>query len=172
MLRRLIAIAAKEFRQLRRDRLTFGMIVGVPVLQILLFGYAIDFDVRQLDAAVADQASTTSASRQLVAAAEATQVVRIRRTTSMGPEALEDLLERGAIEVGLHVPDDFERRRLDRDRPLAQLLINGSDPTIEGHRPPSWRECRHRVKPRRGLRSKRGPSTTPSAARRCTSCRD
>jgi ABC-2 type transport system permease protein len=130
MLRRLLAMATKEFRQLRRDRLTFGMIIGVPVLQILLFGYAIDFDVRQLDAAVADEASTT-ASRQLVAAAEASQVIRIRRHVD-GPEALEDLLESGAIEVGLHVPDDFERRLLDRDRPLAQLLINGSDPTIEG----------------------------------------
>ena len=47
-LRRVLAVAGKEVRQLRRDRLTFGMIIGVPLLQILLFGYAINFDVRGL----------------------------------------------------------------------------------------------------------------------------
>jgi ABC-type amino acid transport system permease subunit len=47
-LRRLRAVATKEVRQLSRDRVTFGMIVGVPLLQILLFGFAINFDVRHL----------------------------------------------------------------------------------------------------------------------------
>ena len=49
---RLFAIVRKEVQQLRRDRLTFAMIVGIPILQILLFGYAIDTDVRHLRAAV------------------------------------------------------------------------------------------------------------------------
>ncbi|MDX1381882.1 MAG: ABC transporter permease, partial [Xanthomonadales bacterium] len=53
-LRRTWAIVRKELRQLRRDRITFGMIVGIPTLQLLLFGYAINMDVRHLDAAVAD----------------------------------------------------------------------------------------------------------------------
>ena len=64
-LQRVLAIVWKEIRQLRRDRLTFGMIVGIPVIQLLLFGYAINMDVRHLDAAVADMAGT-SASRQMV----------------------------------------------------------------------------------------------------------
>jgi ABC-2 type transport system permease protein len=51
-LQRIFAIVRKEVRQLRRDRLTFGMIVGIPVIQLLMFGYAINMDVRNLDAAV------------------------------------------------------------------------------------------------------------------------
>jgi len=129
MLRRLLAIAGKEVRQLRRDRLTFGMIIGVPLLQILLFGYAIDLDVRSVSAAVADHANT-SLSRQLVASAEASQVVTIKRSAA-GPEELEALLDAGEIDVGIFIPHDFERRVLDNDRPAGQLLINGSDPTVE-----------------------------------------
>ena len=63
---RLFAIVRKEVQQLRRDRLTFAMIVGIPILQILLFGYAIDTDVRHLRAAVVDQ-SQTQLSRRLLA---------------------------------------------------------------------------------------------------------
>ena len=55
---RLGAIIRKEIRQLRRDRLTFGMIVGLPILQMLLFGYAINTDVRNLRTAIANEAGT------------------------------------------------------------------------------------------------------------------
>ncbi len=55
---RLIAIMRKELLQLRRDRISMGMIVGLPVVQLLLFGYAINMDVRNLKAAVVDQANT------------------------------------------------------------------------------------------------------------------
>ena len=64
-LQRILAIVRKEVRQLRRDRLTFGMIVGIPVIQLLMFGYAINMDVRNIEAAVVDL-SGTSASRQVV----------------------------------------------------------------------------------------------------------
>ncbi|MBK7904874.1 MAG: hypothetical protein IPJ97_19835 [Proteobacteria bacterium] len=74
MLLRLFAITSKEVRQLARDRLTFGMIVGIPLMQILLFGYAINFDVRDLAAAVVDEAQT-SHSRALVADLQATGVI-------------------------------------------------------------------------------------------------
>lgn len=128
-MQRLLAIARKEVKQLRRDRLTFGMIVGVPLLQILLFGYAIDTDVRHLRAAVADQANT-SASRELARSAQATQVVDIVEFRA-GPEALKQGLDAGDFDIGIFIPPDFERRLQDADRPAAQLLINGSDPTIE-----------------------------------------
>jgi ABC-2 type transport system permease protein len=73
---RIFAIASKEIRQLRRDRLTFGMIVGIPVMQMLLFGYAINFDVRGLSAGVVDEART-SMSRALVADMQASGVVKV-----------------------------------------------------------------------------------------------
>ncbi|OOE64664.1 ABC transporter permease [Salinivibrio kushneri] len=130
MLSRLFAIASKEVRQLRRDRLTFGMIIGVPLLQILLFGFAIDLDVRNVNAAVSDHANT-SLSRQVIAATEASQIVKITQSAA-GPEELEALLDAGEIDVGIYIPHDFERRLIDGNRPAGQLLINGSDPTVEG----------------------------------------
>lgn len=130
MLSRLFAIAGKEVRQLRRDRLTFGMIIGVPLLQILLFGFAIDLDVRNVNAAVSDHANT-SLSRQVIAATEASQIVKITQSAA-GPEELEALLDAGEIDVGIYIPHDFERRLIDGNRPAGQLLINGSDPTVEG----------------------------------------
>ena len=59
----LTAVAAKEVRQLARDRPTFGMIVGVPLMQITLFGYAINFDVRHLATVVQDQAELLDVAR-------------------------------------------------------------------------------------------------------------
>ncbi|MCR6651932.1 MAG: hypothetical protein NVV73_10765 [Cellvibrionaceae bacterium] len=74
-LRRIRAVAFKEFKELSRDRLTFGMIVMVPLVQLLLFGYAINTDVRHVPAALVDL-SNTSHSRAAVAAVEASQVAR------------------------------------------------------------------------------------------------
>ncbi|HKA14633.1 MAG TPA: ABC transporter permease [Myxococcota bacterium] len=123
-----MAIARKEVRQLRRDRLTFGMIVGLPVLQLLLFGYAINQDVRHLRAGVADLSGTQRA-RILVQDAQATQVVEIVKHARSAAE-LEALLREGAISVGLLVPPDFERRVESGARAPAQLLVDGSDPIV------------------------------------------
>ena len=125
---RTLAIARKEVRQLLRDRLTFGMIVGIPVLQLLLFGYAINQDVRHLRAGVADLAGTQRA-RLLVQDAQATQVVDIVVRARSAIE-LERLLREGAISVGLLVPSDFERRVESGARAPAQLLVDGSDPIV------------------------------------------
>jgi ABC-2 type transport system permease protein len=75
--RRLGSIVVKELRQLRRDRLTFAMIIGIPTMQLVLFGYAINMDVRHLEAAVLDQANTAR-SRELVAAMATTEVMKAR----------------------------------------------------------------------------------------------
>jgi ABC-2 type transport system permease protein len=127
---RISAILGKEVRQLSRDRLTFGMIIGLPLLQILLFGYAINLDVRNIKTGVADQANT-QLSRQLVADAQATQVIEVVHRVRTAGE-LEDLMRRGEITIGILIPPDFERRVRDRTRPAAQLLVDGSDPTVAG----------------------------------------
>lgn len=129
MFDRVRAIASKEIRQLRRDRLTFGMIVGIPLIQILLFGYAINYDVRGLSAAVADDARTTM-SRALIADMQATGVIKVREYANSAPD-LRRLMRAGEVSIGIYIPPDFERRRLDRHRPLAQLLVDGSEPTVE-----------------------------------------
>ncbi|MCX6897672.1 MAG: ABC transporter permease [Verrucomicrobia bacterium] len=127
-LRRFFAIVRKEFRQLVRDRLTFGMIVGIPIIQLTIFGYAINTDVRHLRAAVSDD-SRTDLSRELIAMVRETQVVDIIGHAS-GPRQLEQWIKEGRISVGIVIPYDYARR-LERgeDRP-AQLLVDGSDPIV------------------------------------------
>ena len=127
---RVLAIAGKEVRQLRRDKLTGAMIVGIPLIQILIFGYGINFDVRHIRAGVTDYANT-SASRALVSQLEATQVVEFVERPG-DALSLRQRLASGAISAGLYIPPDFERRRLTPDRPMAQLLIDGSEPGVEG----------------------------------------
>jgi ABC-2 type transport system permease protein len=106
------------------------MIVGIPLLQILIFGYGINFDVRHLHAGYADFAQT-SASRALLGDLEATQVVDFVRQAS-GPDELRRLIAGGKISAGLYIPPDFERRRIGNDRAVAQLFVDGSQPGIEG----------------------------------------
>lgn len=130
VLSRLIAIMRKEVLQLRRDRLTFGMIVGLPIMQILLFGYAINTDVRDLYTAVADE-SNSHLSRQFIGELAQTQVADIQYSVASVQE-LEDLLRAGKISIGVFIPADFDRRVIDPTRPAVHLLVDGSDPTILG----------------------------------------
>lgn len=125
---RLNAVLRKEIRQMRRDRLTFAMIVGIPLMQILLFGYAINMDVRNLSAAVADEADT-HLSREFVAALQQTQVVNITQRVETAQQ-LEQLLRTGNVSVGVYLPEDFDRRVVDTNRVAVQLMTDGSDPTI------------------------------------------
>lgn len=125
---RLWAIVRKEFMQLRRDRLTIGMIVGIPSLQLLLFGFAINMDVRHLDAAVWD-AANTAASRRWVAALAHTQVVALRARVTSAQE-LDVLMREGRIGVAIVLPHDFDRRLAQATEPAAQLVVDGSDPSV------------------------------------------
>ena len=128
-LRRLVAIVVKELRQLRRDRITLAMIVGIPVMQLVLFGYAINLNLRGLDAAIADQAGTAG-SRALVMDMLATGVVAPVRDART-PQELMAMLKRGEISVGIAIPPDFERRRVD-GREAVQVLVDGSDTVVQG----------------------------------------
>jgi ABC-2 type transport system permease protein len=129
-LRRALAVAKKELLHLRRDRLTGGMIAGIPLMMTLLFGYAINQDIRHLRAGVADL-SGTQRGRWLAADAQATQVVDLVRHAGSAQE-LEVLLRRGEISVGILIPVDLEERLVRRDRPAAQLLVDGGDPIVLG----------------------------------------
>ncbi|MEO6064255.1 MAG: ABC transporter permease [Lysobacterales bacterium] len=127
-LRRLLAIVVKELRQLRRDRMTLAMVVGIPVMQLVLFGYAINFNLRGLSTGIADQANT-SASRALVMDMLATGVIAPTAHVDT-PQELMELIRRGRISIGLFVPPDFERRRLD-GREAVQVLVDGSDSNVQ-----------------------------------------
>jgi ABC-2 type transport system permease protein len=128
--RRLRAVAMKEVRQLSRDRVTFGMIVGVPLLQITLFGYAINYDVRHLATVVQDQANS-SMSREFVAQLRATQVVNVTATTDSSVE-VDRLMREGRTSMAVIIPPDFERRLQSDTRPVVQILVDGSQPSLAG----------------------------------------
>lgn len=127
-LRRWWAVMVKEVRQLRRDRMTLGMILGIPIIQLVLFGYAINTNLRGLSAGIADQANTAG-SRALVMDMLATDVIAPVYEAKV-PQQLMDQLRRGKISVGVVVPPDFERRRID-GRESVQVLVDGSDNAVQ-----------------------------------------
>jgi ABC-2 type transport system permease protein len=113
-----------------RDWLTFVMIFGLPISMILFLGYGFNTDVLNLKTAVANQAGT-HLSQQFVSELRASQVVRIIDAVET-PEALESLLRRGEISIGILIPSDFDRRVADKNRAAVHILVDGSDPTILG----------------------------------------
>lgn len=127
-LRRLLAVMTKELRQMRRDRITLAMIIGIPVMQLVLFGYAINLNLRGLSAGIADQAGTAG-SRSVVMDMIATGVIAPKLVVDT-PQQLMDALRRGEISVGVAVPPDFERRRID-GREAVQVMVDGSDTVVQ-----------------------------------------
>ena len=127
-LQQILAVMWKEVRQMARDRMTVAMMIGIPTMQLLLFGYAINPDVRNLPAAVADMADT-GGSRALVQDMFATGIVR-PTAAAQTPQELQALLRAGQIRIGILVPPDFERRRID-GREAVQVIVDGSDTSVQ-----------------------------------------
>lgn len=125
-LARFWAVLIKEFVQMRRDRLTFAMMVGVPVMQLLLFGYAINADPKALPTAVlsADHSPFT---RTFLAAVENSGYFRFVREAGSEAEASE-LLARGDVQFVITVPPDFSRRLVRGERPALLVEADATDP--------------------------------------------
>ena len=123
---RLLSIAWKELRQLRRDRLTLAMMVALPIVQLLLFGYAINTDVRHMPTVVWDQ-DASAASRDLAARLQATGTYDLR-PAARSYAAIEAEFRSGRARVGLVIPPGHASD-LAAGRPApVQLLVDGSDP--------------------------------------------
>ncbi|UYN97813.1 MAG: ABC transporter permease [Enhydrobacter sp.] len=124
--RRLIAIVVKEIQQLRRDRLTFAMMFGVPIMQLLLFGYAIDTDPRHLPTAViaADQSQIT---RTVLSALANTGYMRFTHRPSSEAEA-DALLQQGEVQFVVTIPSDFTRRLVRGERAQIVIDADATDP--------------------------------------------
>src|SRR3954463_11563012 len=101
-LRRVGAVLTKEFKQLLRDRLTYAMILGIPIVQLLLFGYAINGDPRQLPTAVLVQDQGTF-SRSILAALDNSDYFRIV-ADARNPAELSDWMQRGKIQFAITIP--------------------------------------------------------------------
>lgn len=126
---RILAVLVKELIQLRRDRLTFAMMIGVPILQLLLFGYAINGDPRHLPAVVV----ATDAGplvRSVVRAAENTGYITIVGTVS--DAQAERLIQSGQVQFALVFPADFSARVLRGERPAVAVYADATDPAATG----------------------------------------
>lgn len=129
--RRTLAVFVKEFQQMLRDRLTFAMAVGVPILQLVLFGYAINTDPKGLPTAVvASQGGPLT--RSLLAALQNTGYFRIVATGLSEAEA-DRLIARGDVQFMVAIPPDFERRVLRGEQPPLLVSVDATDPAASGN---------------------------------------
>jgi ABC-2 type transport system permease protein len=123
---RIIAVMVKEFIQMRRDHLTFAMIIGVPIIQLVLFGYAINTDPKQLPTTIvsADQGPVT---RSIVTALANSGYFEVSSQTVSQAEAHE-MLARGDIAYALTIPANFERDLARGLRPQIVVEADATDP--------------------------------------------
>lgn len=139
---RIRAVFAKELIQLRRDRITFGMVIMIPLIQLLLFGFAINTNVRHIPVGVVDN-SHSGLSRVLIQMVGATQVVSVTRYYA-DTDAAEAAIARAEVRAVLIIPADVDDRVArhpaagftttiaagEQPRPVAQWLVDGSDTVI------------------------------------------
>lgn len=130
-LRRVLAVFIKEFQQMLRERLTFGMAVGVPVLQLVLFGYAINTDPRGLPTAVV-ATDSGPLSRSLVAALQNTGYFRVTHRGQSEAQA-EALIATGQVQFMVVIPSDFDRRVLRGEKPALLVSADATDPSASGN---------------------------------------
>jgi ABC-2 type transport system permease protein len=127
---RMMAVLVKEFIQLTRDRVTYAMILAVPVLQMLLFGYAINTDPRNLPTALLVQENSAFA-RSVVSSIANTDYFDITHQART-PAELDRLVRTGEVQFAITIPGDFTRRVIRGDK--AQILVeaDATDPTATG----------------------------------------
>jgi ABC-2 type transport system permease protein len=128
--RRSYAMVVKEFIQLRRDRVSFAMIVMIPVMQLLLFGYAINTTPRHLPTAVLLQEDSDLA-RSILKALENTAYFRFTREVHDVAE-FDNLLQSGKVLFGVEIPRGFERAVRRGDRPALLVAADATDPVAAG----------------------------------------
>jgi ABC-2 type transport system permease protein len=124
------AVLVKEFIQLKRDRLSFGMIIMIPLIQLMLFGYAINTNPRHLPTAVLLQ-EHSDLSRSILAALKNTgyfDITELPRTERQ----LDDLLASGKVLFGIEIPANFERSVRRGDKPQMLVTADATDPVASG----------------------------------------
>jgi ABC-2 type transport system permease protein len=129
-LQRFFAIVLKEFIQMRRDRLTFGMMVGIPMVQLILFGYAINSNPKHLPTAVY-AADNSVFSRTLIWGLRNSSYFDITREAH-GPAEIQNWLAEGQVQFAVTIPVDFSRKLLRGEKPDLLLEADATDPSAVG----------------------------------------
>lgn len=141
--RRFLAMAGKEFIQMRRDRLTFAMMIGIPLIQIILFGFAINSDPRHLPLAVLS-GDNSRYSRAIVSGMQASSYFDVDRFINTRAEA-NQLLELGEVQFVLTIPQQFSNHIERGERPVLLLEADATDPMATGNAVNSMREIVNRA---------------------------
>lgn len=128
--RRLWAMVTKEFIQMKRDRATFSMIVGIPIVQLILFGFAINMDPKHLPTVVV-AADYSAFTRSVVEGMKNSQYFDVKETLTTEEEAHE-YLRRGKAQFILNIPPGFTRELMRGDRPNLLLEVDATDPATTG----------------------------------------
>jgi ABC-2 type transport system permease protein len=128
---RLVAVFVKEFQQMLRDRLTFAMAIGVPILQLVLFGYAINTDPRGLPTAVVAHDDSPFA-RSLLAAVQTSGYFKVTHRPSSEAEG-EALVEDGRVQFLVVVPAGFGRALVRGEKPAVLVAADATDPSASGN---------------------------------------
>jgi len=126
--RRMATIVRKEWLHIIRDPRTLGLVIFMPVMMLVLLGYAVANDVEDIPLAVADL-SHTDASRALVEKFTASGFYMVTHTAQSEAEILE-MLDAGTVKAGIYIPEDFGRRISTGGSGTVQFYIDGSNPTI------------------------------------------
>ena len=129
--RRMAAVFIKEFQQMMRDRLTFAMAVGIPILQLILFGYAINTDPKGLPTAVVSSDNSVMA-RSLIAAMQNTGYFRVTHTGTREDEG-EALIETGRAQFLVVIPPNFSQSLVRGDHPVILVSVDATDPSASGN---------------------------------------
>ena len=127
VLQRLYAVFVKEFLQLMRDRPTLGMIVGIPLIQLTLFGFAINTDPKHLPTALIVQDDGPLA-RSVVSALRASDYFAIKHAARDAAEA-DRMIRANEAQFIIEIPPDFDRRLVHGERPAVLLIADATDPT-------------------------------------------
>jgi ABC-2 type transport system permease protein len=128
---RTLAVFIKEFQQMLRDRLTFAMAIGVPVLQLVLFGYAINTDPKGLPTALVVH-DTGPMARSFVAALQNTGYFKVTHQSASEAEG-EALIEDGHVQFMVAIPSDFSQRVVRGERPAILVAVDATDPAASGN---------------------------------------
>lgn len=127
MWNRIKALVRKEFLQLRRDRMTLAFVLGMPLMQLLIFGMAINYDVKHMPAVILDE-SNSQESRSFVDGLVASQYFNVKARVATEAQ-LRETIDRGRAQIGVWFPPDYGRKIRSGQTGEVMVIVDGSSPT-------------------------------------------
>lgn len=126
-MQRFVSIIKKEFIQIKRDKASFGIAIMMPIVMMLLFGYAVTTELNNISTAVLDQ-NHTKESREFIKSFENTGYFNITKEEN-NIETIQNAMDSGLVHAAIIIPPDYSNKILKGEKPAVQFLIDGSDPT-------------------------------------------